>query len=300
MKRQIIIAIIFLSFLVMSSVLAQTEGSENSNASAGIKSKATGGENQPSQVADINILVWAKKEQIDWFTGLLLALTGLIGSLVTIYGLIGTAMPGTAGQVNINAENVRLDQLRKKQDDLWKEDPINAHAAQAIEVAVNNLYNNLNKERWRQFSLAAFLYAILGAFFASLLAQDVIQALLIGAGWTGYLGAFGLKREMEERGSRKDQQIDVLVSGIKEKDKTIDVLQKSHQDVLNSLSRISNDMNRKFYVIRKGGIQVKDAGGESIYSLLEGTKEKGPFYNVKDYPDFYTKMWTDRMDIGFL
>lgn len=46
-------------------------------------------------------------------------------------------------------------------------------------------------------------------------------------------------------------------------------------------------LNMKFYVVKKGGIHVKDAGGESIYDLLEGTKEKGPWYESGQFPDHY-------------
>lgn len=53
----------------------------------------------------------------------------------------------------------------------------------------------------------------------------------------------------------------------------------------------------KFYVDKKGGIRVKDAGGETIYHLFEGTKEKGPWYESGQYPEFYVKMWMERGDI---
>jgi len=59
-------------------------------------------------------------------------------------------------------------------------------------------------------------------------------------------------------------------------------------------------LETKFYVVKKGGIHVKDAGGESIYDLLEVTKEKGPWYNSKQFPEHYIKAWTDRAEIEFV
>lgn len=53
----------------------------------------------------------------------------------------------------------------------------------------------------------------------------------------------------------------------------------------------------KFFVVKKGGIHVKDAGGDSIYDLFEGTKEKGPWYESNQFPEQYMKKWTDRGDI---
>lgn len=79
---------------------------------------------------------------------------------------------------------------------------------EAVEKVVNNLRDDLREERWRQFLIAAIFYAVLGAFFASLLAQDMLQGLLIGAGWTGYLGILGLKRDYAERASEKDNALE--------------------------------------------------------------------------------------------
>ena len=64
---------------------------------------------------------------------------------------------------------------------------------------------------------------MLGAFFATLLARDILQALVIGAGWTTLLGTLGLKKDYADRKSTKDaalkQTLDALetsVSRVKE------------------------------------------------------------------------------------
>jgi hypothetical protein len=56
------------------------------------------------------------------------------------------------------------------------------------------LADDLSKEMWRQYAVAIVLYAVLGAFFTAALAQDVLQALVIGAGWTGLLGTLNLRQ----------------------------------------------------------------------------------------------------------
>jgi len=68
--------------------------------------------------------------------------------------------------------------------------------------------------QYGQFGLAAGLYAILGAFFAAMLARDLLQAILIGAGWTAYLGALGLKKDYAQRKSIKDEATEKLETAV--------------------------------------------------------------------------------------
>ncbi len=78
------------------------------------------------------------------------------------------------------------------------------------------------------------------------------------------------------------------------------ISQNTHRKILRANHDKLINMETKFYVARKGGIHVKDAGGDSIYDLLEGTKEKGPWYYSKQFPDHYIKMWKDRAEIEFV
>jgi len=76
------------------------------------------------------------------------------------------------------------------------------------------LRDDLRSDMRQQFALAATLYVVLGAFFAAALAQDLLQALVIGAGWTAYLGAFGLKRDYAERKLIKDKATEELEAAL--------------------------------------------------------------------------------------
>jgi hypothetical protein len=108
---------------------------------------------------------------------------------VTVFGLIGGAVPGTAGFVRIEAGMKRVEEREKILDKLIKDPNRKPEEIQAVELATNNLRDDMRNDRWRQFTLAAFLYALLGAFFAALIVRDLLQALAIGAGWTALLGA---------------------------------------------------------------------------------------------------------------
>lgn len=172
-------------------------------------------------LTNITLLSWAKEPQIDWFSGLALALAGLVGALVTIFFLIGGVVPGTAGQVDIDYDTQQLKSYKEKLNDLWNKEPVDLPKATELKSMVNDFNDRLNKERWHQFTLAAAIYIVIGAFFATLLAQDMLQALLIGAGWTGYIGAIGLKQDRDERGSRKNEEIDELLDELAVKDEAI-------------------------------------------------------------------------------
>jgi hypothetical protein len=151
---------------------------------------------------------WATSNPPAWKTGLFYALLGVVGALVTIYTLVGGAIPGTAGAAGIEAGLRRVEEREKILDELVRGPNRDAGQIKAIEDVTNNLRDDVIADRTRQFKLAGLLYAVLGAFFATLLAENLLQALVIGAGWTAYLGALGLKRDYAERKNTKDEIIE--------------------------------------------------------------------------------------------
>jgi hypothetical protein len=154
------------------------------------------------KVADL--FTWAKITPVNWGRGVLFAVLGLFGAFVTIFGLIGGAVPGTAGQAKIDSDEERLNTFYKRLEELIAAHSPDATAITAVEHTVNNLRDDLRAERWRQFGIATVLYALLGAFFSALLAQDMLQALAFGAGWTSLLGTLGLKKDYAQRKATKD------------------------------------------------------------------------------------------------
>ena len=169
---------------------------------------AQGPEPTPEPINVIDLFTWASTTPPNWGRGALFAVLGLVGALVTIFSLIGGAVPITAGQAKIDADTERLERLSRRLEELINASPPDAAAIAAVESAVNNLRDDLWAERWRQFGIAAFLYAVLGAFFSAMLAKDLLQALFIGAGWTGLLGTLGLKNDYATRKAFKDAALE--------------------------------------------------------------------------------------------
>jgi len=230
------------------------------------------------------IFPWYSGKHEDRDKGILIALSGLMGALVTIYTLIGAVMPGTSGGVSLDAEGIRLEMFKKKLSKLWEKESneINIKAAKELEVTTNNLQAWISRERWRQFGLAALLYLILGAFFAALLTESFLQGLVIGAGWTAYLGVVGLKKDGEVRGSIKDREINDLVSTVDEKEKHIKILKTTLEETKESIEVLSK--KRKLLYAPRGI-------NEKRYRLLEGTEKKGPWYPLGQFDEAILKRW---------
>ncbi|MBU7017779.1 MAG: hypothetical protein HXS44_09730 [Theionarchaea archaeon] len=182
---------------------------------------------ESQDIKTVQLFTWAASDPPQWYLGILYAFLGLIGSLVTIYSLIGASLPGIAGQVRIDVNENRLENMSKQLEELVGESPLEAEAIKEIGTVVNDLRKDLWKERWRQFGIAAILYALVGASFSVLLAQDLLQALVIGASWTGLLGTLGLKKDYEERKNVKDIELLEALKRIKElEDKLKKLLEK--------------------------------------------------------------------------
>jgi hypothetical protein len=171
-------------------------------------------EGTPVEVGDL--FKWATEPPVDWVEGLLFAGIGLAGALVILFTLVGGAVPGTAGQAQIDADYAVLQRLTKRLEDLINAEPPNSAVVTAVAGMVNEYRDDLSKERWRQFAIAGILYAVMGAFFASALAKDILQAFVLGATWTGLIGSLGLKRDYQVRKEIKDEAIKRLETKVKD------------------------------------------------------------------------------------
>jgi hypothetical protein len=165
----------------------------------------------PASATSIDLFNWYP----DWARGALITGLGGFGALVVVFTLVGTAVPGTAGAVKIAVDEQRLEVWTQRFDDLMKDGSVNPEVIGVREHAIDNLRDDLLTERRRQFAMAGFLYVVLGACFAALLAKDLLQAIVFGASWTGLVGTLGLRQDYAERKEVKDHALVKLAEAAK-------------------------------------------------------------------------------------
>lgn len=170
---------------------------------------------EDDEVTVADLFSWYSSDDPQWSTGGFYAALGLVGAIFVAFGLIGGAVPGTAGQANIERDEARVERMNKQLESLISGSNTDPARLAATEAAVDRWRDDVRSERWRQYTVACILYAILGAFFASMLAKDILQALVIGAGWTGVLGSLGLRSDYAQRKSTKDDALERVVEQLK-------------------------------------------------------------------------------------
>lgn len=199
--------------LVASSLLFVT-GAAMAQGTTGAAS--TQGVDPALDIAEL--FVWITPEAINWSLGALLAAGGLVGALATTFSLIGGAIPGTVGTARIDKDAEQLERFSRRLEELVSDrqhPPQHAELLDKVASTVDTLRRYLSRERWRQFILASILYTVLGAAFASALAQDLLQAFVIGAGWTGLIGSFGLRTDYGERKDQKDVALNEVLTELR-------------------------------------------------------------------------------------
>jgi hypothetical protein len=177
-----------LSFMVTATAVAQEEA-------------------PPPEVANVEVvsfLRWLTADPINWAEGAIFFALGFIGALVTVYGLIQGKLPGIAAQAQIDLDRQRLNRYVERLDNLLNASPPDWQGVKEIQNTVNELRDDVDRLSRRMFFVGAILYVLIGGSLATILAQDMLQALIIGAGWTAFAGSLGLKTDSAERKSIKD------------------------------------------------------------------------------------------------
>ena len=212
MKRlPIIIALLCLVIIIISFGSAQGNESQTEPVT-----EPSISEPQNENITDLDLFTWANTDPPNWTLGLLYAFLGLVGALVAIFALIGSAVPGTEGAAIIEADTIRLKNNSDRLDTLIQSEKCDSECIKALGTVVNDLRDDINAEKWHQFKYAVPIYLILGAVFATMLALTLLQAILIGFGWTGVIGVLGLKSDYQYRKSLKDAQMDDQKKQIKD------------------------------------------------------------------------------------
>jgi hypothetical protein len=168
-----------------------------------------------------------------WLTGVLCVLMGIVGALTTMFSLIGGAVPGTAGYLPLKTRMAMVAEWEKILDGLLQKTPRDTEEIKAVGMETNSLRDDVRKSQRGQYKQALVQYVFLGGAFAAMLSTNLLQALVIGAGWTAYLGSIGLKKDFADRKAKKDETIKELKEKVSPKEKEDRVL---IMDIQRSLS----------------------------------------------------------------
>jgi DNA repair exonuclease SbcCD ATPase subunit len=161
----------------------------------------------------------------NWAEGLGLIALGVVGALVTIYVFLGDWLPSMGGKADYEALKIEIDNLKRrwnKQINLRERYTIKEAEIASERIAeADKLCTDLAAEiearateagslRRNLSGVGLPLYAILGGAFAVLFAENAAQAILIGFGWTAIADRLGLKRELDKKTERREQEISKL------------------------------------------------------------------------------------------
>ncbi len=245
----------------------------------------------PSGVAP-ELFAWYNPSQPDFGLAALYFVLGAAGALVTVYLFLGEFLPSMGGK----GEYVKLQaQLEYFQD--WRRRLLDAHwegvkgkpglsqeevqllmaidrLSDDLDGICKDLERQMSSERWRLFLLGFPLYVILGGLFAVAFARDVLQAVLIGFGWTAVAERFGMAREQAVRKEFRDQQIEELRQRAIRAEEMEPVMQEV--DKLRSVARTASEFSREVEAAA-GLILARLDGTRDLLNLLEalpGTPER--------------------------
>jgi hypothetical protein len=134
--------------------------------------------------------------------GMLFFLLGVVGAAITVYfGEWEKLIGKSALMLEIDDEI----EAKRKIAEIIK-DPREVELREKWEGLIARDQNRLDKERQFVRIQGTVLYLIIGGVFAAILANTVLEAVAFGAGWTGLIGVFGIKKDSEERRKIRDQK----------------------------------------------------------------------------------------------
>lgn len=173
--------------------------------------EGSGGNARPGMSPVVNgmFFPWYDPANPDIIGGVLIALGGLVGATVMIWRFLGSPFPGTTNATKFPQAEALVETLEAVVP-RYTEERRSAQEIDAASNAANRARDNLEQMN-KSSSAASIFYLFLGVCFAVFIGRDLLQALLIGAGWGGVASSIGLNYIFKERIDVKDNAIDKLI-----------------------------------------------------------------------------------------
>lgn len=215
----------------------------------------------------INILQWFPGDPV---SGLIFFILGVVGAAVIVFLSLGTSLPGINTRVSISNLEVEIDSDKKERDQLWNEwkntkDNSLQKQLELLESRITYNQNRLDSEKKYLERASIALYLPIGGAFATLLAADFIQALAIGAGWTGLIAMIGIKREEGVATKEKERESSDMNMKRQQLRDMINQKDINNQNIMKALRDSNNELKRQVFdlAVRLKKQTTHTAGGRA-------------------------------------
>lgn len=172
----------------------------------------------------------------DILIGIIFFSLGIGGAMIIVYlGDWEKLMRRSVRIVEIE-EDIRE---KKKRANKLKEDKTSYRETWEL---INRDQDRLDRERKFNITLEITLYLLIGGVVATILADSAIEAVAFGAGWTGLIGVFGLKKDSEERAEVREEETTKQEKDFREiSKKNIDeAYYRGYSDAIERIAKIEN------------------------------------------------------------
>ncbi|WP_406661295.1 hypothetical protein V7O66_01895 [Methanolobus sp. ZRKC3] len=132
-----------------------------------------------------------------------------VGYFFFILGLAGAAIMVYLGSWDkLLGNSARILELEKEIKSFRKELKEEADDSQKefIREWINSQRKQLNREKTFSQIAGIIIYLFVGGVVATILADNLLEAITFGAGWTGLIGIFGIKADAEKRRNEVDME----------------------------------------------------------------------------------------------
>lgn len=156
-----------------------------------------------SSIAVSSMPVWWPDDVI---FGILLGILGICGAAIMVYIGEWDKLMGKSARI-VEIEN-EIEMKRKIANKIT--DPKEVDIRKKFEDMINEDEDRLDRERKEIITRGLLLYLFIGGVVAAILADSMIEAVGFGAGWTGLIGVFGIKKDSElKEKSRITEMLDM-------------------------------------------------------------------------------------------
>lgn len=149
--------------------------------------------------------------------GILFGVLGLVGAAITVYfggweKLMGKSVRLLECEEEINSKKRIAEKLNEEND---------CDKRKVWEEIIDMEERRLSEERIFTRNLGVLLFILIGGVLASIIANTMLQAIIVGAGWIGVIGTYGLKKDNDMRREIRNKKDDELLEEWIEKTKEL-------------------------------------------------------------------------------